>query len=176
MHRFFAFDFHKECKGMKFENALKLIDSLQEHIDKFNVYFWIERAEGEKHSEDKLFCSQEVVFRTNCMDCLDRTNVIQSSIARYVLSAQMVRFGINIDLDGEDKNEEDIEFNNIFNHSKYEKNWSPFNLNTYVVVWADNGDAISFAYTGTDALKGDFTRYDFRNNAYILICILNCKL
>lgn len=33
--------------------------------------------------------SQEGVFRSNCMDCLDRTNVIQSLLARRSLQAQL---------------------------------------------------------------------------------------
>lgn len=33
--------------------------------------------------------SQEGVFRSNCMDCLDRTNVIQSLLARRSLHAQL---------------------------------------------------------------------------------------
>ena len=32
-----------------------------------------------------LLCKQEGVFRVNCMDCLDRTNVIQTLIAQNVL-------------------------------------------------------------------------------------------
>jgi hypothetical protein len=32
---------------------------------------------------------QEGVFRTNCMDCLDRTNVVQSVLARNVLLSQL---------------------------------------------------------------------------------------
>lgn len=33
--------------------------------------------------------NQEGVFRSNCMDCLDRTNVIQSLLARRSLQAQL---------------------------------------------------------------------------------------
>lgn len=32
---------------------------------------------------------QEGVFRTNCMDCLDRTNVVQSVIGRNILLSQL---------------------------------------------------------------------------------------
>ena len=32
---------------------------------------------------------QEGVFRTNCIDCLDRTNVVQSLIARQSLQDQL---------------------------------------------------------------------------------------
>lgn len=33
--------------------------------------------------------NQEGVFRSNCMDCLDRTNVIQSLLARRSLQVQL---------------------------------------------------------------------------------------
>lgn len=36
-----------------------------------------------------VVASQEGVFRSNCMDCLDRTNVIQSLLARRSLQAQL---------------------------------------------------------------------------------------
>ena len=32
---------------------------------------------------------QEGVFRTNCIDCLDRTNVVQSLLAKKSLQAQL---------------------------------------------------------------------------------------
>lgn len=34
-------------------------------------------------------CQQEGVFRTNCIDCLDRTNVVQSLLARESLQLQL---------------------------------------------------------------------------------------
>lgn len=37
----------------------------------------------------KVVTNQEGVFRSNCMDCLDRTNVIQSLLARRSLQAQL---------------------------------------------------------------------------------------
>lgn len=33
---------------------------------------------------------QEGVFRTNCIDCLDRTNVVQGLFAKHVLHDQLV--------------------------------------------------------------------------------------
>jgi phosphatidylinositol 4-phosphatase len=32
---------------------------------------------------------QKNVFRVNCIDCLDRTNVVQSAFARHVLNRQL---------------------------------------------------------------------------------------
>lgn len=40
-------------------------------------------------SEGKIVTQQEGTFRSNCMDCLDRTNVIQSLLARRSLQAQL---------------------------------------------------------------------------------------
>ncbi len=37
---------------------------------------------------------QQSVFRTNCMDCLDRTNVVQGMFARKVLNTQLKHAGI----------------------------------------------------------------------------------
>lgn len=36
-----------------------------------------------------VICRQSGVIRTNCIDCLDRTNVIQSLFATYVLTCQL---------------------------------------------------------------------------------------
>ncbi|KAG0232267.1 hypothetical protein BGW41_001910 [Actinomortierella wolfii] len=88
--------------------------------------------------------TQKGVIRTNCMDCLDRTNVVQSALARHVLNQQLLKLGISsFPEHGLSVYEH---FESIFNH-----------------VWANNGDAISRAYAGTSALKGDFTRTGKRN-------------
>ena len=34
-------------------------------------------------------CQQEGVFRSNCMDCLDRTNVVQGLFAKVTLEEQL---------------------------------------------------------------------------------------
>ena len=36
-----------------------------------------------------MICDQLGVFRVNCIDCLDRTNVVQSAIARIILETQV---------------------------------------------------------------------------------------
>lgn len=41
-----------------------------------------------------LLSVQDGVFRTNCIDCLDRTNVVQSMLARRALSEALRRLGI----------------------------------------------------------------------------------
>ncbi|KAF9104690.1 hypothetical protein BGX29_001443 [Mortierella sp. GBA35] len=145
--RYVEFDFHEQCKGMRYENIERLIKSLESHIQELG-YCWLaprndglNRKDGE--SWERLY-DQKGVIRTNCMDCLDRTNVVQSAISRHVLNHQLLRLGIASFPDkGLSVYEE---FENIFNH-----------------VWANNGDAISREYAGTSALKGDFTRTGKRN-------------
>lgn len=40
-------------------------------------------------SDGKVVVEQSGTFRSNCMDCLDRTNVIQSLLARRSLQSQL---------------------------------------------------------------------------------------
>lgn len=124
------FDFHHECKGMRFENVSILIDTLEGSLRSSG---WAVKQNGE------LVRQQHGILRTNCMDCLDRTNVTQSSAAGWVLQQQLAELGLLIDLRTDPKS---IWFNQL---------------------WADNGDAISKQYAGTAALKGDFTRTRKRN-------------
>ncbi|KAI8978936.1 SacI homology domain-containing protein [Pilobolus umbonatus] len=137
--KYVEFDFHKETKGMKFENISRLSNSLYDDLSKMQ-YFW----EIRDKKADSAYCKQKGVFRTNCMDCLDRTNVVQSAFGRSILNLQLMRFGIS------EYPEKGIKYYNHFERI--------FNN-----VWANNGDMISRMYAGTSALKGDFTRTGKRN-------------
>jgi hypothetical protein len=88
------FDFHKACKGMKFENVSILIDSLKETLKSFG---WIVRQ------NDHNIGFQTGVIRTNCMDCLDRTNVVQAAIGGWILEQQLKELGLHIDLKTDSK-------------------------------------------------------------------------
>lgn len=119
------FDFHAVCRGMKFENVSVLMDDLSQTLDSF----------GETVEADgKVQSKQTGVLRTNCMDCLDRTNVAQSACGRRALEHQLKQE--NIDLS-----------------AQVDQATQWFNT-----LWADNGDAISRQYASTAALKGDYTR------------------
>ena len=43
-----------------------------------------------------MICEQRGVFRVNCVDCLDRTNVVQTAIARIVMETQVNYYSIAI--------------------------------------------------------------------------------
>lgn len=124
------FDFHDACRGMRFENVQKLIDTLQDQLDDFG-------STVEEGGDIKT--RQKGVIRTNCMDCLDRTNVCQSSFAKYILDAQLKEQGYDMTAQVD-------QVNTWFN-----------------TLWADNGDAISKQYASTAAMKGDYTRTKKRN-------------
>jgi hypothetical protein len=119
------FDFHNVCRGMHFENVSRLMDTLEPFA---TATGWT------IISDDQITHKQSGVLRTNCMDCLDRTNVVQSACARTALEAQLSAGSYTIDL-------------------QTDPSTSWFNT-----LWADNGDNISRQYAGTAALKGDFTR------------------
>ena len=129
------FDFHHECSKMRWHRVQLLIDQLVGlGLDKQG---WFQaRLGGDKGIETEL--RQKSVVRTNCMDCLDRTNVVQSQLARWVLQKQLETAAVVSD--GQ-KWERDTKFEFIFRN-----------------MWADNADAVSTAYSGTGALKTDFTR------------------
>ena len=126
-----AFDFHKECAKMRFDKLSKLIAALQGHISQFDYFY-----KNDAHANDIKM--QKGVFRTNCMDCLDRTNVVQSLLASENLKVVLSRMGIL--RPGDDILRKDS-FQPVFKH-----------------VWADHADMISVQYSGTGALKTDFTR------------------
>lgn len=72
------FDFHFACKGQKFERANYLINKLAE----INAYF---RFYVEDVERKKVIQCQKGVIRTNCLDCLDRTNFVQTKLAMHIL-------------------------------------------------------------------------------------------
>ncbi|KFY35911.1 hypothetical protein V494_05495 [Pseudogymnoascus sp. VKM F-4513 (FW-928)] len=119
------FDFHSVCRGMKFENVSLLLDSLSPSLETFG--YTVSRGENTK-------TKQSGVLRTNCMDCLDRTNIVQSAVARQVLEQQLKAEGFDMS-------------------AQLDQTTQWFN-----VLWADNGDAVSKQYASTAAMKGDYTR------------------
>lgn len=65
---------------MKFENVTVLIDKIYELIKDVR-YCWLDT--------DGLICEQRGVFRINCVDCLDRTNIVMTAIAKAVMDIQV---------------------------------------------------------------------------------------
>ncbi|TDL29681.1 DNase I-like protein, partial [Rickenella mellea] len=133
------FDFHNVVRLVGHEGVvreLRHIDALRESLDKFG-YTMYDPAFGELLSE------QAGVFRTNCLDCLDRTNFVQDILSRMTLEQYL---------------------------SIVRREWTmSSNLWSYHrELWAENGDALSRIYAGTGALNTSFTRSGKRTLAGVL--------
>ncbi|EAT92595.2 hypothetical protein SNOG_01100 [Parastagonospora nodorum SN15] len=137
------FDFHNETKGLQWHRAKLLMDQLAPHVLKHGYFRGVDMPGDAGRVEVRGH--QTAVVRTNCMDCLDRTNVVQSMIGRFILSRMLIDLGLM--REGESA-EEDKQFEFLFRN-----------------VWADNADVVSKSYSGTGALKTDFTRLGVRTKA-----------
>jgi len=81
---------------------------------------------------------QSGVARSNCIDCLDRTNVTQSFLARKSLDSQLQRMGA---LSSSESISQLDGIDDIFKK-----------------LWVEQGDELSLEYAGSYALKGDLVR------------------
>ncbi|KAK2966852.1 hypothetical protein RJ640_027811 [Escallonia rubra] len=138
--RYLHFDFHRICGHIHFERLSILYDQIEDFLVK-NRYLLL-NEKGEKVE------GQTGVVRTNCIDCLDRTNVTQSMIGRKMLEFQLRRLGV---FDAEEA---------ISTHPNFDESFKN--------LWANHGDEISIQYSGTPALKGDFVRCGQRTMQGIL--------
>ncbi len=67
-------NFKNICKNFKYEKINPLISQLKTCNTEFNFF-------KKNLKTNEIIESQKGVFRTNCLDCLDRTNIFQSKIA-----------------------------------------------------------------------------------------------
>ena len=82
--KYHQFDIHDVCKKDSFEKLEDYIDEkLGTIIENFNFFCY---------NEEKQITTSEQkgVFRINCLDCLDRTNIFESRIAWQVLLYQVI--------------------------------------------------------------------------------------
>jgi hypothetical protein len=133
------FDFHAETKGPNGYEAASMIRRLIDSSAEGFAYYLSEDLEDsadDVHEQIRrrtvVVLQQEGVFRTNCLDCLDRTNLIQTIISQMAMESFLSHRG--------------------------ERAASDFWMR-HSSLWADNGDALSRIYAGTGALKSSFTRH-----------------
>lgn len=141
--RLINWDFHHECRKMKYENISKLVDMCKDDMEQMGwfcarVSSVSSGSSASTRLEWEVTRRQTGVLRTNCVDCLDRTNVVQSVFARIILDRQLKEF---------------TGFAGMTGGEKLETLDSMFRT-----VWANNADAMSIQYSGTGALKTDYTR------------------
>ncbi|KMP07004.1 synaptojanin-2 [Coccidioides immitis RMSCC 2394] len=142
------FDFHNETKGLKWHRAELLLNRLTDGLMRGQYFSGVESL-GDPSGPLDIRLLQSSVVRTNCMDCLDRTNVVQSMLGRWTATRQLIDAGV---LQPGESASDDPEFEFMFRN-----------------MWADNADVVSKSYSGTGALKTDFTRTGERTKAGILL-------
>lgn len=137
----------KTIMGSIFHAAFRM----KKHFSRKIFSFFAIRKDGILENQ------QTGVFRTNCIDCLDRTNVVQSLLAKRIFEIQLRQFSII----GNDENLPSYKHLNSIFQNRSDKKISNVFLHRIclVLVWADNADFISTQYAGTGALKTDFTRF-----------------
>lgn len=79
---------------MRFDRVSVLVDRLTPSLESMGWYHSQSASTSPSGGEVKVLSRQKGVIRTNCMDCLDRTNVTQSTLARWALNKQFKAAGI----------------------------------------------------------------------------------
>jgi len=141
--RYEFFDFHQEVKGQKFDKVNPKVESLRPVIEKFG--FFVQHLQT-----GEVKASQTGVVRTNCLDCLDRTNFFQSKIAVCAFNVLMRQMKVDLERAfGQDPLYEVDNTNQTMQHS--------FILN-FKKEWASNADVISMHYAGTGSVISAVTK------------------
>ncbi|KAH9277673.1 Phosphatidylinositide phosphatase SAC1 [Echinococcus granulosus] len=136
-----AFDFHRECRGLKWDRVHTFIDRLEPELAAMGQLRLSAPSSRESLQDAVVLTQQCGVFRTNCIDCLDRTNVLQSVLAQRALIAALRE----ADIPTTTTSAREVEL------------WPGFGM-AFRTLWADHADMLSLQYSGTPALKTDFTR------------------
>ncbi|KAH8835920.1 inositol phosphatidylinositol phosphatase [Flagelloscypha sp. PMI_526] len=134
------FDFHNECRKMRWDRISLLTDRVQKQLEAQGYY--------ESRGDETPVSLQNGTVRTNCMDNLDRTGVVQAALAKRVLNLQLVSLG-------------------ILPEGSTIDNYEEFSLQ-FREMWADHADLIAHAYAGSGALKSDYTRTNKRTRKGLL--------
>ncbi|KAI9456718.1 SacI homology domain-containing protein [Boletus coccyginus] len=122
------YDFHNAVRIAGHDSIVRELGHLEDiadHMDRFG--FTLTDA-----STDERITEQHGVFRTNCLDCLDRTNFVQDILSRKAIEQFL---GL--------VHREWLQANALWAHHRE--------------LWAENGDTLSRIYAGTGALNTSFT-------------------
>ncbi|KAH9939988.1 DNase I-like protein [Amylocystis lapponica] len=133
------FDFHNAVKVGGHESVfreIRRLESVVANVDKFGFTMT-------DLSSNEIITEQKGVFRTNCLDCLDRTNFVQDILSRTSLEQFLM-------------------------HIRREWIFSTPLWGHHRELWAENGDALSRIYAGTGAINTSFTRSGKRTLAGVL--------
>jgi len=127
--RYYYFDMQNQCPRDNYSKIDYLIQNIEPVANIFQFY-------SEDLTTHEILKQQKGTTRTNCLDCLDRTNVVQTRISWLVLQKMLSYLGLNVQ-NIFDINEKFFTLTN----NKFKENFKD--------LWAENGDQISIQYSGT---------------------------
>ncbi|XP_066259067.1 synaptojanin-1 [Euwallacea similis] len=117
-----VFDYHQEVRGGNQANLQKLKAKVDQQLQEFSYF----------HADGKaVYSLQTGTLRTNCLDCLDRTNCVQTFLGLEILIRQLQSMQLV------DKKNTISRFEEVFRQ-----------------MWIYNGNEISKIYAGTGAIQG----------------------
>ena len=130
--RYTYFDMQNECPKDNYSRIDILMEKVKLIAEVFKFF-------SQNINTNEINCIQKGATRTNCLDCLDRTNVIETRISWLVLE-NMFKF-----LKFDNQN-----IQNIFNNKEsfFTVGNNTFKEN-FKDLWAKNGDDLSIQYAGT---------------------------
>lgn len=129
------FDFNVEIAKGGYVQVSRVLQSLDPAFDNISFY-----SSNPNQPEQNI--EQSGIFRTNCLDCLDRTNFVQQLISKHTLELFFDRYNV---IPGQDI-------------------WSK-----HTFLWTDNGDKLSQIYSGSNSAKSSHTRSGKMNLAGALV-------
>ncbi|XP_017880386.1 synaptojanin-1 isoform X1 [Ceratina calcarata] len=127
------FDYHQECRGGNTRNLSKLKAKVEKYLKSFSLFY----AVGES-----VILEQIGTIRTNCLDCLDRTNCVQTFFALETLGKQLGLLKLL------EKQQMVSRFEEVFRQ-----------------MWVNNGNEVSKIYAGTGAIQGSSKLMDGARSA-----------
>lgn len=127
--RYVYFDYNESIKGSKMDKLDSLIYNI---LDTSKVGHFTRDPQG------VVVRRQRGVIRTNCKDCLDRTNVVQTRIAWRVLDLQLRSL-------------------DLLQSTASLENYPELGV-MFKTIWANSGDELSLQYAGSGSLKSNLTR------------------
>ncbi|XP_077298589.1 synaptojanin [Arctopsyche grandis] len=116
------FDYHQEVRGGAPAALTKLKSIVEPFYECISLFCY---------QNGSVRYKQKGTIRTNCLDCLDRTNCVQLFIGLEILNEQLTLLEIG------DKKQNVSRFEEVFRQ-----------------MWVNNGNEISKIYAGTGAIQG----------------------
>ncbi|XP_055082732.1 synaptojanin-1 isoform X5 [Periophthalmus magnuspinnatus] len=118
------FDYHQNVRGGKADKLHSVLKpQLNKFIDECGFFYY--------SGDTGITRTQSGTMRTNCLDCLDRTNSVQAFFGLEMLPKQLEEMGLT------EKPQLVARFQEVFR-----------------TMWSQNGDSVSKIYAGTGALDG----------------------